>query len=127
MLHETYARVGAFQADRTARNEQRLLAQLDEVAPLLGFFRPWVPGPKQAIQFLNLIWVQGFILGSWNQAGMICFILFPDQRCNLSWCFKMKMSNLPELNPISFYLQLSRWFLRYVLKQKSYKIFKINT
>ncbi|HJN17346.1 MAG TPA: PEP-utilizing enzyme [Armatimonadota bacterium] len=48
VLHETYARVGAFQTNRTPRNEERLLAQLDEVAPLLEFFRPWVPGPKQA-------------------------------------------------------------------------------
>jgi phosphohistidine swiveling domain-containing protein len=47
VLHETYRRVGVYQKRRAARDAQRLLAQLDVVAPLLEFFRPYVPGPKR--------------------------------------------------------------------------------
>ena len=47
VLHETYRRVGAFQKSRTPRNEQRLLDQLQVAAPLLAFYRPYVPRPKR--------------------------------------------------------------------------------
>ena len=50
-LHETYRRVGVFQKDRTKRNAERLLAQLDDVAPHLDFFRPHVPDRKQGYFF----------------------------------------------------------------------------
>ena len=48
VLRETYARVHAYQEDRTKNNETRLMQQLAKVAPMLEFFRRWVPGPKQA-------------------------------------------------------------------------------
>ena len=47
LLHQTYRCVGTFQKNRSDRNATRLATQLDEVAPHLEFFRPYVPGPKQ--------------------------------------------------------------------------------
>lgn len=47
-LHETYRRIACFQRDRSDRNRERLLAQIEVVAPHLEFFAPYVPGPKQA-------------------------------------------------------------------------------
>jgi len=47
-LHETYRCVGVFQKGRTPRNEERLLDQFGSVAPLLAFYRPYVPRRKRA-------------------------------------------------------------------------------
>ena len=47
ILHETYRRIGMFHKNRTARNEQLVLDQLEAAAPLLAFFRSYVPGRKQ--------------------------------------------------------------------------------
>lgn len=48
VLHETYRRVAAFQRRRSAPNARRLLEQIDVVAPMLAFFRPYVQPAKQA-------------------------------------------------------------------------------
>jgi len=48
VLHRTYRCIGVFQKNRTARNAERLLRELDAVAPLLAVFRPHVQAPKRA-------------------------------------------------------------------------------
>jgi len=46
-LRETYQALWTFQNARTAGNHRRFLLLLDEVAPLLTFFRQYVPADKQ--------------------------------------------------------------------------------
>lgn len=47
VLHETYRVVGLWQKSRTARLQQDVLAQLDQISPLLLPFAKHVPAPKR--------------------------------------------------------------------------------
>jgi hypothetical protein len=46
VLRDTYQAIATFQASREAANQRRVLQQLDNVAPLLAYFRRYVPAAQ---------------------------------------------------------------------------------